>query len=587
MRGSIASSAVPAGLAGESARAAVGRADPVRLLRAAFAVVLLAAGLLAFALAWERAYQVDEVESIHAAYAIASGKLIYRDFWQGHHPLFYLLLAPILPLDEPVLAFRLARLAAFALFLASVALTGWLARRLGASSGLAMLLLLLHSTFVERGLEVRPDTLMTPLVLLALLVGTFETASTRRRFLLQGLLLGLAFTATQKAAIASVAFGVVWLVGAIRERRPGLVLLPCLVWLLPWLAMLAGLAWQGGLGEYARFNLFHPGESVQGQGAATAVRFSALGPLLVEGSRNAAFSLAAIAAAGIVLFRTLRKLRRRPDPTRREHPSPAPTVLLAGVWLAGLFVMPFPYPYSHAGGLPAVAVTIAVATAAILRARVSPRRRSLALAVVSGLFVLAALATSIPRITGERAKDNARQLHVLERVQALTEPASPVFDLAGLYFRPDAYPVYLMTSAHFARYRRGEYPPIAAWLREHGVDLFVVNYRVRWLEGEDRAFLQTHFVRVEPNLFLSGRDLDGLRPGESRRFEVTRAGDYRFDGEGELLVEGKPFRAGRLERGIYTLSSREAIARGRLVSARAPARPSGPITDAPLFYGFD
>jgi hypothetical protein len=38
---------------------------------------------------------------------------------------------------------------------------------------------------------------------------------------------------------------------------------------------------------------------------------------------------------------------------------------------------------------------------------------------------------------------------------------------------------------------------------------------------------------------------------------------------------------------VYGLSARGGIARGRLVSARAPDRPSAPITDAPLFYGFD
>jgi hypothetical protein len=264
-----------------------------------------------------------------------------------------------------------------------------------------------------------------------------------------------------------------------------------------------------------------------------------------------------------------------------------PVALLAAVWLAGLFAMPFPHPYSHAGGLPPLAVTIAVVVARAVRAKASPGRREAVLALVCGLLLLPTLGTSVPRIVGERAKDASRQLHVLERVQALTEPASPVFDLAGLYFRPDAYPVYLMTGAHHARYRHGDYPRIAPWLREHGLDLFVVNYRVQWLEGEDREFLQSNFVRVEPNLFLSGRDLDGLRAGETRRFEVTRAGDYRFDGDGALQVDGRPFTRGRLERGVYALSSADGIARGRLVSARAPARPSEPMIDVPLYAGFD
>lgn len=556
-------------------------ADPSRLVQVALVGVVLVAGTLACLLAWQRAYQVDEVESIHAAYALASGKLVYRDFWQGHHPLLYLLLAPILPVDDPIVAFRIARLFCFALFAASVGLAGWLTRRLGGPAGLAMALLLLHSTFVERGLEVRPDTLMTPLVLLALVVGTFESRPMPWRFRVQALLLGLAFLATQKAAIASVAFGCFWSACAIRERRPSLVVLPCLLWLLPWLGMLGVLAMAGGLEEYARFNLFHPGESVQGQGAAAAVRFSALGPLRVEGARNLAFSVAAIGAGFAVLVGALR------GGARDRRRALWPTAALAVVWIAGLFVMPFPYPYSHAAGIPPIAVLIATVVGQGVGPIGPPPRRARVVALLSGLLVVGAMATSIPRIVGERAKDNARQLHVLARVQALTDASSPVFDLAGLYFRPDAYPVYVMTGAHFARYRRGDYPPIAPWLREHGLDLFVVNYRMRWLDGEDRAFLQENFVRVEPNLFLSGRDLDGLAAGEIRRFEVTRAGDYRFDGGGELLVDGRAFRSGRLERGVYALSAPGGIGRGRLVSARAPERPSAPIADAPLFYGFD
>ena len=47
--------------------------------------------------------------------------------------------------------------------------------------------------------------------------------------------------------------------------------------------MLAILAALGALDDYARYNLFHPGESLQGKGGAASARFSAFGPLFVEG----------------------------------------------------------------------------------------------------------------------------------------------------------------------------------------------------------------------------------------------------------------------------------------------------------------
>ncbi|MBK7950853.1 MAG: hypothetical protein IPK00_19360 [Deltaproteobacteria bacterium] len=578
------SAAPPTTARAERAPAEAAPAEASSPRRAADRLVALAAGLallaalgLAFSLAWHRAYQVDEVESVHAAYAIATGKLIYRDFWQGHHPLLYGLLAPILPVDEPVAAFRIARVVGFALLLATVALSGWLTRRLGGCAWLAMMLLLLQSTFVERGMEVRPDTLMTPLLLLALVVGTFEDTPRLRRNALQGLLLGLAFLATQKAAIAAFAFGCVWLGQAISARSPRLVLVPSLVWLMPFAGMLGVLAALGGLEAFLEYNLFHPGESLRGQGAAASARFSALGPLVVEGSRNLAFVLAAVTSLVLLGIRFL----------RGEHRRVWPTAWLAVVWLAGLFVMPFPYPYSQVGGLPPLAVAIAVALPiGIERFAARPRRLS-AIRAVALLLVVLATATALPRLLRELGRTNTPQHHLLERVHALTDESDRVLDLAGLYFRADAYPIYVMTGAHFARYQRGDYPALAPWLREHGLDLFVVNYRMKWLTGADREFLQTNFVRVEPNVFLSGRDLDGLAIGETRQLEVTRAGLYRFDGEGVLLVDGEPFVEGSLPRGLHALTSPTAIARGRLVSSRAPAYDAAPMTDVPVFYGFD
>ncbi len=550
--------------------------DPDRLASVAAGLVVLAALVFAFWFSWQRAYQVDEVESVHAAYSIATGKLIYRDFWQGHHPLLYALLAPALPVDDPVAAFRVARVVCFGLLFTTVALTGWLARRLGGRAWLAVTLLLLQSTFVERGMEVRPDTLMMPFLLIALVVGTFDGIPRLTQCAIQGLLLGLAFLATQKAAVAALAFGCVWLAQAISERSPRLVVVPCLLWLLPFTGLLGVLAALGGLDAFVEYNLVHPGESILGQGAASSASFSALGPLLAEGSRNLAFFLAAAASLVVLGLLALRGQRR----------AAWPTAWLAVVWLAGLFVMPFPYPYSQVGALPSLAVVIAVALPIGIERLVDvPRRRLLGRAAAL-LLVALATATALPRLLRELDRSNLPQHRLLERVHALTNESDRVLDLAGLHFREDAYPIYVMTRAHFARYQRGDYPALAPWLREHGLDLFIVNYRMKWLTGADREFLQSNFVRVEPNLFLPGRDLDALVEGEVRQLEVTRAGRYRFDGAGVLQVDGVTFVEGPLARGVHLLTSPTGIERGRLVSARAPTYDAAPMKDIRLFYGF-
>ncbi len=561
--------------------ALVGHLDrPPAFERILFAGLIGAALTAALVLAWNRAFQVDEVESIHAAYNIAAGKLIYRDFWQGHNPGLYLLLAPLLPTDDPTLAFRVARLVSFGLFAATVSFATATTRALGGLGRWTAALLLLHTTFVERGLEVRPDTLMVCLVTAALYVGARDRENSVPTVALQGLLLGLAFLATQKAAIASFAFGLCWLVIAFQRRRLEWVVVPCVVWALPYLGLLAALHGVEALPAYVEYNLRHPGESVAGGGAAAA-GIPTLGPIFVEGWRNAAFLAAAIAS---LIFVSLKRLVGR---TMSGVEAP---VVLAVVWTAGLFVMAFPYPYSHVGGLPAWAILIGVAAAPV-RSRLTAAFDGVGLQVALAAATIAALtlvlATSGPRLFGEHDRVNDYQLHLLGRVQSLTRPEDPVFDLAGLYFREDAYPVYLMTGAHYLRYRNGDYPRIAPSLKERGLAAFIVNYRLRWLGGEDRAFLQGHFVRVEPNIFLSGSDLAAFTVGSEKSFEVTRGADYRFDGDGELWVDGRPFESGRLERGTHRLTSPSGIANGRLVLSQAPPMPDVPIADRAVYYAFD
>ena len=545
-------------------------------------LLLIAATLfgvaLAFAISANRAFQVDEVETIHAAYNLASGKLIYRDFWQGHHPLLYWLLSGTIPTADPSLAFLASRLLCFAMFLATIVLSAVVTARLGGLGWLTAALLVLETTFVERGLEVRPDSLMTLFVVLALWVGTLRDRGALLRSCLQGALLGLAFVTTQKAAIASLAFGCVWLATAFGRRDWKRVVLPCLVWALPFAIMLAVLGALDALDSYVLYNLSHPGESIRGQAGASAARFSALGPLIVEGSRNIAFVVAAIGSLGTALWLVL----------RRERPELATVTALATIWIAGLFVMPFPYPYSQAGGLPALAIAIGVIVPAwVDRAPLDEATRPRVLAGLACLLVIMQMVSSLPRLLREPSRSNDYQLHLLERVAELTDEGDRVFDLAGLYFRDDAYPVYLMTGAHYVRYEQGDYPPIAPWLREHGLSLFLVNYRTRWLSGQDREFLQTHFVRVEPNLFMSGSALDAMAPGAAKGFEVTRTDRYRFDGEGELLVDGRRFSEGVLERGLHELSTSTGVAHGRIVLSKAPPYDGSPGRDRPIFYAFD
>ena len=141
---------------------AEGRA-PSRLPAGALSIAVAAALLLALALAgavaWNRDLQVDEIEHTYAAYSVHQGLKLYVDVWQAHPPLLYWMLAPLIEGSEPLATYRRERLLTFSIYLLGVALAGYCAARLagGWAGVLAAGLGLLHTTWVERGMEIRPD----------------------------------------------------------------------------------------------------------------------------------------------------------------------------------------------------------------------------------------------------------------------------------------------------------------------------------------------------------------------------------------------------------------------------------------------
>jgi hypothetical protein len=127
--------------------------------RTVLVCALLVGVATAAAIAWNRSYQVDEVEHIHAAYDMRDGRTLYRDFWQGHPPLLHVLLYPVIDVHDPVDSFHRSRLVSGVLLLAVIALAARCAQRLAGTSALlaAVGLMLFETTLVERGMEVRPD----------------------------------------------------------------------------------------------------------------------------------------------------------------------------------------------------------------------------------------------------------------------------------------------------------------------------------------------------------------------------------------------------------------------------------------------
>ncbi|HMF98080.1 MAG TPA: glycosyltransferase family 39 protein [Vicinamibacterales bacterium] len=193
-----------------------------------------------------RALDLDEFEHAHAAWSFARGLLPYRDFFEHHPPLIYLLSAPLFAAPETATdasaAARALMFARGAMWLVTV-LSAAIVYRLGVllrdrvAGACAVVLLTTSSQFLESMLEFRPDVpavfcLLTTAWCLAGIDGTDNPRRRPVRVLAGGVAFGAALLFTQKAIFAAPGLGVAFLLRR-RVVFPGLfaagVLLPVAV----------------------------------------------------------------------------------------------------------------------------------------------------------------------------------------------------------------------------------------------------------------------------------------------------------------------------------------------------------------------
>jgi hypothetical protein len=547
------------------------------------ALGLIGAGVvLVAAISWNRAFQVDEVEHLHAGYHVASGRFPYVDFWQLHDPLLYALLGPLTDPDDPLASYRRGRALMLLFLLGTAGAVAVAAGRLAGppAAALAGGLLLLHTTFAERAIEVRPDGVAAFLVAVALALQLDERADRRLLAVVgSGVLLGSALLATKKAVFVVLLFVARWLVRAWRGRSLA-PLLPALGAAAVLFVAVASMLILGIFGAYLRATWL---TSLDAMGGSEAwISFPPTHVLVRESLRNLPF----VALAGLGWLCGLVLSRRGSDRDRRLL---FPALLAAGAFGA-LWLQPFPWPYVHLAMLPALAV---IASAGTLRlvARGGGRWAARQWPLVAGLLLVAAASAS-PRLLRQASPDpgpksQARQLALLAEVQHATRAEDPVFDMAGLYFRPDAYPAYALSSDLLRVVRSGGLPPLAEELRARGVVALVVSYRVDWLQGEEREFFADRFVHHTDNLFVLGADLTGAPTGTDLPWEALAERGFRWEGPaGGLWVDGQPFERGTLARGLHTLRLREGVTTGRLVLETPPLRDEWRPSQ-PLYIQFD
>jgi hypothetical protein len=185
---------------------------------------LAAATLLLRGLAYFRyRFDSDEPQHLHVAWGWAAGLVQYRDLFDNHAPLFHMLTAPLVRLlgeRDDILFYMRAPMVP--LFVIVVAATWILARRFWTDriALWSVIVLCTFPPFFLKSIEYRTDNLWTAVWMIALVVLTGGAAASTGRYLVTGLLLGIAMCVSLKTVLLLVTLAVAATITAfVRDER--------------------------------------------------------------------------------------------------------------------------------------------------------------------------------------------------------------------------------------------------------------------------------------------------------------------------------------------------------------------------------
>jgi len=500
---------------------------------------LAAAGVLLILFAEARAVTLryfvnDDYMLLYTGWLRFQGKVAPADFGiQSFH---------VLP-DAIALAFRLwgarietafiVRFGFWALLLAVPVLAALLARKVfpAPCAPFAAVLSLASWPVLERGLDIRPDLILTVLWLGLLLLAAGPPATWRRHALIGA--------GSALALVIRIKAGLFLPVLALLLLKPFVTFAPLRVTgralaraLAAWACGAAGVATLFALFllRTGQVGYFLKGTFVLGQIAHTGsghsgIFLNAFGLLLRHDPL-----LALLLGAGLIqLF--------------RKGAAPGGALLAYGLLALGL-VLPLAnpafYSYNFVTLLPLLSPLMAAGCLwAAERLPTVTTRRTAALGLMA--LVLAIHGPMVGRLATKRT--NAHQLAFAHALGA-TAPGTSVFAMEGLgLFRPSTYD-WRLSAVSLPLYQHGVLG-LNRQLRAAVPEVLVTSYRVPgWLMAEDQQWLFAHYGEQAPNVFVLSVLVTPAAPHGA--LTLARAQPFEVQGapcrvDGEVRAPGAPF----------------------------------------------
>ena len=475
------------------------------------------------AIAW------DEVEFFRATQWIAQGQVPYRDFWEHHSPLQWLLFAPVAKVlgggtgTGVILAMRFAQIP---LWIALFAYLNAMARRAGAGAvarSCAFALLLLTPAFVRAAVEYRLDVAGNHgfVAGLGFIIRGWEQKGKVLPWCLAGLCLSLAVLANMRLAMMVVLVAALAFFCDPEERRwkinaralfMTLGVVPVAAAFIGWL--FAAGAWAGFVDGVFRYNTVSD-RLVEGLAAPFSTQLFA--PLLAKDVSAIALWAAAIAATVIVL-RTI----RRPG---LEHVL----AILFVASVASIAVLGVYYPYHF----QIAYLFIAVMAALFLERMFGDERRAPVARLVAIAVAIAALLLDLAFIV--RPASHATMRHqdvVMKEVDRRTKPGDVVWDGVGYALRrKPAYRYWFLPAGVRLMAKEGLLEPYdLPQLRANPPAAIVYNHRIHlWLLAFPRLQRDVvhHYLPLYRNLWIPG--MSGVvQRGTRLQWRAVAEGEYEL-----------------------------------------------------------
>jgi hypothetical protein len=509
------------------ARAEAGRASATsRYLRFAVVVVLAIAALASFTFIHDfgqtRFFTIDEFQWGHATWLVAEGEVPYRDFYEHHFPLGYVLHSLLLQDDASFVerALRLRDIAFAYIALTALMLAGasYAANRSVEESLLSAILPASLGFSLMSAVDYRGDN-WAIFGFLVGLAGIEINQRVRSRVLAAatGAALAAAVLMTQKIVLlGGFVVALMWLASVLVRRSPWRERLAALILPHPSIFVAAGTGvvvvallvggWLGVLGTAFEINILQ------------AVRHEGLYPGFSPTRYIAPFLGETIHTTIPILIFAIFHLAGG-----WKHFWTLP--LLAA--LLGALTIRAPFPYNF------VLITYLLGICAVrgyceLVRRLSPEEGTGSLVWPLWYLVpLALLPNQLGYLSG--TSGNEHQLEVLRKIEAYTGEDDIVIDSAGgALFRPHRSYYWYQGKAHiqmFGDYWEKQFVPD---LRASRAPFWIRSVRFAQLPQSAKHYARKHYVPFHEELYVLGFTTPetSVNEGATLEIDIVRGGDY-------------------------------------------------------------